>query len=222
MPQRSRKRGRRGKPTARAAAPAKAPSSAKVAPTPPPTAKIAATPPAAGKGAATPPSTANVAATPPAAKPRGQWFVPSGEELTRSQRRDAEARANLKPLAPGERPVAIRISAVVAAILGLANLIAWLAGDKIGGKHPAAGGILVFSAVMLVCAVGLWRMWYGAVLGFMALLAIIGTLFSLYLVEASNALGFIVAPIIIVGAGYLFFKLVRVLSRIQMPQRPGS
>jgi hypothetical protein len=41
-------------------------------------------------------------------------------------------------------------------------------------------------------------------------------------VEASNALGFIVAPIIIVVTGYLFFKLVRVLSRIQMPQRPGS
>jgi EamA domain-containing membrane protein RarD len=44
----------------------------------------------------------------------------------------------------------------------------------------------------------------------------------LYLVEASNALGFIVAPLIIVAAGYLFFKLVRVLSRIQMPRRPGS
>jgi hypothetical protein len=162
------------------------------------------------------------ATTAPPPSTRSQWFVPSGEELTRSQRRDAEARAKLQPLARGERPPAIRIYALVAAILGLANLVAWLAGDKIGGKHPAAGGILIFSAVMLVCAVGLWRMWYGAVLGFMALLAIIGTLFSLYLVEASNALGFIVAPIIIVGAGYLFFKLVRVLSRIQMPQRPGS
>jgi hypothetical protein len=142
--------------------------------------------------------------------------------MTRTQRRDAEARAKLTPLTPGERPMVIRISALLAAVLGLANLVAWLAGDKIGGKHPAASGIIVFSAVMCVCAVGLWRMWYGAVLGFMALLAIIGTLFSLYLVEASNALGFIVAPIIIVGAGYLFFKLVRVLSRIQMPQRPGS
>lgn len=116
----------------------------------------------------------------------------------------------------------VLVSALVATGLALANLIAYVAGDKIGGSRPAAGGIIVFSAVMLACAVGLWRMWYGAVLGFMALLAIIGTLFSLYLVEASNALGFIVAPIIIVIAGFLFFKLVRVLSRIQMPQRPGS
>ena len=80
----------------------------------------------------------------------------------------------------------------------------------------------VFTVLMLVCAAGMWRLRYWAVLGFMALLAIIGTLFSLYLVEASNALGFIVAPVVIVACGYLFFRLVRVLSRIQMPERPGS
>jgi hypothetical protein len=199
LAQRSRKRGRRAKPTARGAATAKAqPAKAQPASTQTPAAK-----------------------TEPPQRPN-QWFVPTAEELSRSQRRDAEARANLKPLAPGERPMAIQVSALIAAILGLANLVAWLAGDKIGGKHPAAGGIVIFSAVMLACAVGLWKMWYGAVLGFMALLAIIGTLFSLYLVEASNVLGFIVAPAIIVAAGYLFFKLVRVLSRIQLPQRPGG
>ena len=198
MAQRSRKRGRRG--------PAKAaPARVKAAPARPKAA------PARAKAA-------------PAAKPKrpGGWAVPTGEELTRSQRRDAEARAKLQPLAPGERPMVIRISALLAAGLGLANFIAWIAGDKIGGKHPAAGGIVIFTALMCACAIGLWRMWYGAVLGWMALLAIIGTLFSLYLVEASNLLGFIVAPVIVIIAGYLFFKLVRVLSRIQMPQRPGS
>jgi len=198
LAQRSRKRGRRG--------PAKAaPARVKAAPARPKAA------PARAKAA-------------PAAKPKrpGGWAVPTGEELTRSQRRDAEARAKLQPLAPGERPMVIRISALLAAGLGLANFIAWIAGDKIGGKHPAAGGIVIFTALMCACAIGLWRMWYGAVLGWMALLAIIGTLFSLYLVEASNLLGFIVAPVIVIIAGYLFFKLVRVLSRIQMPQRPGS
>ena len=203
MAQRSRKRGRRGpakSAPAKAARPAPAAKTASVA------------------------ESATATKTAPAAKPKrpGGWAVPTGEELTRSQRRDAEARANLKPLAPGERPPVIWISTLVAAGLGLANFIAWLAGDKINGKHPAAGGILIFTALMCACAIGLWRMWYGAVLGFMALLAIIGTLFSLYLVEASNLLGFIVAPLIVIVAGYLFFKLVRVLSRIQMPQRPGS
>jgi hypothetical protein len=161
------------------------------------------------------------AAPPPPAR-SGQWFAPTGEELTRSQRRDAEARASLKPIAPGEHPGVIQISTAVAALLGLANLVAWLAGDKIGGKHPAAGGIVVFSALMFACAIGLWRLWYGAVLGFMALLAIIATIFALLLIEASNILGLVVALLVIVTAGYLFFKLVRVLSRIQMPKPPGT
>jgi hypothetical protein len=115
----------------------------------------------------------------------------------------------------------ILVSALVAAGLALANLIAYVAGVKIGGRHPAASGIVVFSAVMLACAMGLWRMWYGAVLGFMALLAIIVTIFALLLIEASNLLGVVVALLVIVGAGYLFFKLVRILSRIQMPRRSG-
>ena len=99
--------------------------------------------------------------------------------------------------------------------------IAYVAGAKIGGSRPAASGIMVFSALMLACAVGLWRLWYGAVLGFMALLAIIVTIFALLLIEASNVLGVVVALLVILAAGYLFFKLVRVLSRIQMPKRPA-
>jgi uncharacterized membrane-anchored protein len=67
----------------------------------------------------------------------------------------------------------------------------------------------------------MWRLWYGAVLGFMALLAIIATIFALLLIEASNVLGLLVALAVIAVAGYLFFKLVRVLSRIQLPRYPG-
>jgi hypothetical protein len=141
-------------------------------------------------------------------------------QASRSEARNAEVRAALKPLAPGERPWPIVVSSLVAGGLALANLIAWVAGDTINGKRPAAVGIVVFSAVLLSCAVGLWRLWYGAVLGFMALLAIIAVLFTIYLIEASNLLGLIVSLAVVGLAGYLFFKLVRVLSRIQMPSRP--
>jgi hypothetical protein len=163
---------------------------------------------------------------PPAARPAeketpkvGGWRVE--KPMTRSQRRDAEVRAGLVPLSPGERPGAIVAAAVIAALLGVGNLVAYIAGVKIGGKHPAAGGILLFSLLMIVSAIGLWRMWYGAVLGFMALLAIVATIFALLMVEASNVLGFGIPPIVVGGCGYLFFKLVRVLSRIQMPRYPG-
>ncbi len=148
-----------------------------------------------------------------------------GEERGSHQRsgeeRNAAVRAALTPLAPGERPLAVTISAVLAAATGLGNLIAYVSGAKIGGKHPAPGGIILFSLLMLVCAAGMWQLRYWAVLGFMALLAIIVTLFALLLVEASNLLGFLIPPLVIAVCGFLFIKLVRVLSRIQMPKYPG-
>jgi hypothetical protein len=150
---------------------------------------------------------------------RAGW--PAEPEVSRSEKRNAEVRAGLVPIDSGERPWPIIVSAALAAVVGLGNLIAFAAGLKIGGKHPAAGGVVVFSLLMIACAVGLWRLWYGAVLGFMALLAIIVTVFALLLIEASNLLGLVVALAVVVGAGYLFYKLVRVLSRIQMPRYPS-
>jgi uncharacterized membrane-anchored protein len=64
----------------------------------------------------------------------------------------------------------------------------------------------------------MWQRTSWAVLLFMALLAVIVILFSLFLIEASNALGVIVPLLFIVGGGYLFWKLVRVLGRIQTPR----
>ena len=147
---------------------------------------------------------------------------PSFLELYR-QRVEAEnaaAREGLEPLAPGERPWPIIVSVVLTTLAGVGNLIAYAAGARIAGRHPAPGGILLFSAVMLFCAYGMWRLWSQAVLAFMVVLAIVVVLFSLFLIEASNLLGLLVPPIFIAGGGFLFWKLVRVLARIQMPERP--
>jgi hypothetical protein len=55
----------------------------------------------------------------------------------------------------------------------------------------------------------------------MALLAIL-ILFAVgSLVKASSVLGFAIAAVIVLAGGHLFFKLVRVLSRIQMPKYPS-
>jgi hypothetical protein len=149
----------------------------------------------------------------------GGWRVE--EPLTRSQRRDAETRAGLVPIRPGERPGPIVAGTIICALIGAGQLIAFFAGLKIRGKAPAAGGTIAFCVLMIACAIGMWRLWYGAVLAFMALLAIVAVLFSLFLIEASNVLGLVIALVVVGGAGYLFFKLVRVLSRIQMPRYPG-
>jgi hypothetical protein len=143
---------------------------------------------------------------------------------SRSARRDAAVRATLEPLSPGERPWPIVVGAILAALAGGVQLILFLAGVKlkVAGTHAAAGSTIVFAVVMFACAIGMWRLWYGAVLGFMALLAITVTNFALALVRVSNALGLVIALAGVVIPGYLFFKLVRVLSRIQMPKFPGS
>jgi hypothetical protein len=75
---------------------------------------------------------------------------------------------------------------------------------------------------MLVCAAGMWQMRYWAVLGFMALLAILLVFALGALIKASSVLGVVLALVIVGAAGYLFFKLIRVLSRIQMPKYPGN
>jgi hypothetical protein len=145
----------------------------------------------------------------------GETFV----ELYRRrvEAENAMARDLLVPLAPGERPWPLIASVIVTALAGLGNLIAYLAGAHIEGKHPAAAGILLFSLVMFALAYGMWQRSAMSVLIFMAVLACVIILFSLFLVEASNVLALVVPPIFIVGGGYLFWKLVRVLGRIQMP-----
>jgi hypothetical protein len=132
-------------------------------------------------------------------------------------------RATLRPFAEGERPVAIKISVAVALALGLANLILFIAGVKprVGGSHPQLTEILIFSGLMIMCAAGMWLMRYWAVLGFQTLLAIGVLGFSLALVRASTIFGAAICLVVIAGGGYLFFKLVRVLSRLQLPTPPG-
>ena len=112
---------------------------------------------------------------------------------------------------------------MLAALSGLVQLGLFLGGVKLktAGVHAAAGQTIVFAVLMLVCAGGMWFMRYWAVLGFMALLAILVVLAAVALIKVSTVLGAVVALVIVGGGGFLFWKLVRVLSRIQMPKYPG-
>ena len=143
---------------------------------------------------------------------------------SRSEQRDAAVRATLRPLAPGERPWPIIAGAALAALSGLVQLILFLAGVKLHstGLKASAGQTIAFAVLMFICAAGMWRMRYWAVLGFMALLAILVVFAVGALIKASSVLGLVIALAIVAVGGYLFFKLVRVLSRIQMPKYPGN
>ncbi len=110
----------------------------------------------------------------------------------------------------------------IALLVGIGDLVDVVVGGRIkfGSAHTSVGGVVLFSLMMLVCAVGMWQLRYWAVLGFQAILAIVVLIFSLLLIRASNVLGFAVAIVIVGGGGYLFYKLVRVLSRLQLPRPP--
>ncbi len=128
-------------------------------------------------------------------------------------------RATLEPLAPGERPWPLLVSALLALTLVIANLVLVVGDIKLRGAKPASE--VVYLAVMLVCAYGLWRARYWAVLGFMALLLLTMLEAAVLLVRASNAAGVALTVVMLGGGGFLFYKLVRVLSRIQLPRPPG-
>jgi amino acid permease len=77
-------------------------------------------------------------------------------------------------------------------------------------------------AVMLLAAWGMWRRRYWAVLGFATLLALIAVVFTLLLLVASNVLAVVVCLAFALSAGWLFWKLIRVMARLQAPARPSS
>jgi hypothetical protein len=147
---------------------------------------------------------------------------PSPDAQRRSK--DDLARERLDTLEEGERPTAVTVAAIVCALLGLSNLIGWIAGIEIRGRSFSAGEVLPQVAVMLVAAFGMWRARYWAVLGFQAILAILIILMSLLLLRAENLLAVVVAVTIMAAAGTMFWFLVKSLARIQMPDRgaPGA
>jgi hypothetical protein len=129
--------------------------------------------------------------------------------------RDDLARAGLEPLGEGERPAPLLVAAAVAALLAVAVIVGALTIHGLshhGGSLP--GGVFL-ACVLALLAFGMYRRRYWAVLGFQALLTFQIIVTSLALVVASTLLAAGLCLISIVLGGWLFWKLVRVMGRIQ-------
>jgi hypothetical protein len=149
--------------------------------------------------------------------------VAAPRKPSRSEERDAAIRATLTPLAPGERPWPLKIAVLLALLSGGVQLGLYLFDVKlkVAGTHAKAGSTIVFGLLMFICAAGMWWLQYWALLGFMVILGITIVYFALALIKASSLLGLVIALAGTGLGGTLFYKLVRVLSRIQMPKYPG-
>jgi hypothetical protein len=137
---------------------------------------------------------------------------------SRSRERDDALRAQLEPFAPGERPFALQVSALLAALIAAGNLVALAAGATVDGTRPVAGAV-VLAALMAVFAVGLWQRRYLAVLAWEALLAVTLVYATLSLMLASNLAAVLVCVGLIAVAGPLFWLLIRIMARLQVPPR---
>jgi hypothetical protein len=148
---------------------------------------------------------------------------PTGYE--RSRARDEQARAELVPLRPGERPLAVTVGAVAAGALALANLVALVLGYNASEETLSPGseatGSLVTTGLLALVAYGSWRARYWAVLGMQALLGLTIVACALALLTALNLWAFLLVLILLAASGTLFWFLVKAMARIQMPEQPG-
>ena len=137
----------------------------------------------------------------------------------RTRERDAAVREQLQPLAQGERPGAVTAAAIVAFVMAIANVVAALVGESLGSD--AVSSTILSTVILLACGGGMWfgaRYW--AVMGFMVVIVFQILLFSIALIRVERWWVGLVMLTVIGLLGWLFWKLIRALARIQMPERP--
>lgn len=133
--------------------------------------------------------------------------------------RDELARAALRPLGEDERPRPLLIAVGVAALLAVGVCASVFTVHDLRRHGGSVPGGLFLAFVLAALAVGMYRRRYWAVLGFEGLLAFQILVTSLALVVASTIVAAVVCALSIGLAGWLFWKLVRVMGRIQAGER---
>jgi hypothetical protein len=136
----------------------------------------------------------------------------------RTEAKNAAVRATLEPLAPGERPPWVTAAAVFSAVLGVLNIVLYLAGVRVEGSTFV--GTVLLGAVLLFAAAGMWAAKYWAVIGFEVLLGVTCVFGALSLLVASSVGGVVRSLVVVAVTGTFFWKLIRAMARIQMPRRP--
>ncbi len=132
---------------------------------------------------------------------------------------DEQARATLVPLAPDERPLPLLVAIGVCAVLAVAVLVGGLNIHDLAKHGGSLPGAIFLTAVLVALALGMYRRRYVAVLAFEALLTFQIIVTSLALVVAETLLAAGVCLLAIGLGGWLFWKLVRVMGRIQAGER---
>jgi hypothetical protein len=124
-----------------------------------------------------------------------------------------------EPLAEDERPTPLLVAVAVCALLAAGVIVGALTVRDLSRHGGSLPGAIFLAGLLGSLALGMYRRRYWAVLGFEALLAFQILVTSLALVVASTLLAAAACLLSIGLAGWLFWKLVRVMGRIQAGER---
>ncbi|HEV3047409.1 MAG TPA: hypothetical protein VGY13_08625 [Solirubrobacteraceae bacterium] len=133
--------------------------------------------------------------------------------------RDEQARAALAPLGATERPAALLVAVVVCALIAVGVTVGVLTVHELSRHGGSVPGGIFLAAIFALLAQGIYRRRYWAVLGFEALLAFQLIVTSLALVIASSLLAAGLCVLSVALGGWLFWKLIRVMGRMQAGER---
>jgi hypothetical protein len=133
--------------------------------------------------------------------------------------RDERARAALSPLREGERPPALLVASAVSALLAVAVIVGALTVHDLARRGGSVPSAIFIAVVLLLLSRGMLGRRYWAVLGFEALLAFQVIVTSLALVVASTIAAAAICVVAIALGTWLFWKLIRVMGRIQAGAR---
>ena len=152
------------------------------------------------------------------ARQRAADSTPTAQPRLRGEAANEVTRTELQPLAPGERPTALVVATAVALLMAAGNLIAAVAGATPDSRN-AAQYTVVTTALLLGAAIGMWQARYWGVLGFEAILGFQIIVLALALIRVEKWWVALIVIGVIALLGWLFWKLVRVMARLQMPER---
>lgn len=151
--------------------------------------------------------------TPAGGRPRGK------APRTRGAERDEQIRAALAPLPAGEWPPALRIAIGLCIVLAIAVIVGAASVHDLSRHGGSLPGAALLAVVLALLAQGMYRHRYWAVLAFEALLAFQIIVTSLALVVASTLLAAFVCLLSVLLGGWLFWKLIRIMGRLQAGER---
>ncbi len=143
----------------------------------------------------------------------------------RSEAKNEAVREEIEPLAEGERPTPVTIAAVCSALLATVFTVSAVlaaAGVEVDGDQPSPIPLAIFAAALWWMAWGLWKARYWAVLGFQMMLLLFMLSAALGLVQVGSIVQAAGSLLLLIGAAWLFFKMIRSMARIQMPSAPGD